>query len=191
MRIEFDLRALARLGNLYAAAGAQAPHAVRRGINRAGSKARTQMKRALTRQTGLKTGTIGRALKARRASFSALSYEIRSRGGDVSLKFFGARETRSGVSAAPWGKRSTFGGSFLKGGLFPARKALRMGGHAFARTGKGRLPIAKQRSGLFIPDEMISGASAAAFHAAGRTMADDIAGEMLAILAGHAPRGRV
>jgi hypothetical protein len=191
LKVSFDLSEFERLANLFHAAGEQAPHAVRRGLNKAGDKARTQMKRALTKQTGLKAGVIARALKTRRASFGSLSYTITSRGGDISLKHFGARETRKGVSAAPRGQRAVFAGTFIKGGLFPDRKALKMGGHVFARTGRGRLPIEKQKSGVFIPVEMVTGATAAGFYeVANRHLGDDIARELLAILTGAAPRGR-
>jgi hypothetical protein len=92
-----------------------------------------------------------------------MQYALMSRGGNVALKYFGARETRAGVSAAPWNQRRVFGGMFIKGGRFPNRVGLDLGGQVFARTGKGRVPIEKQKSGLFIPKEMISGATAQEF----------------------------
>lgn len=186
-----DLSALDRLANGFASAGDQAPHAIRRGLNRTGDKVRTQVKRALVAQTGLKAGVINRAVKTRRASYGHLAYELRSRGGDVSLKFFAARETRRGVSAAPHGQRQIFPGDFIKGGRFPNRVGLKMGGHVFKRTGSGRTPIEKQKSGVIIPEEMVSGESERAFYAeANKHLADDIAHELYAILAGVAPRGR-
>lgn len=191
LRVGFDLKDFQRLANIFAAAGDQAPHAVRRGLNRAGDKARTQMKRTLVKQTGLKAGVIARALKTRRANFGSLSYEIVSRGGDISLKHFGPRETRKGVSAAPRGQRAVFNATFLKGGQFPNRKTLKMGGHVFARAGSKRSPIEKRKSGVFIPVEMVTGSTAAAFYAAANShLGDDIARELFAILSGAAPRGR-
>lgn len=185
-----DFSQFRALANAFAAAGDQAPHAIRRGLNRTGDKVRTQVKRALVPQTGLKAGVINRAIKTKRASYGRLAYEIKSRGGNISLKYFGARETRSGVSAAPRGQRQIFPGSFVKGGRFPRRVALKLGGHAFKRTGKGRLPIEKQKSGVFIPDEMVSGASAQAFYATARQhLPADVGRELYAILAGVAPRG--
>jgi hypothetical protein len=190
--IQADASALARLGNAFAAAGAQAPHAIRRALNRTGDKTRTQVKRVLVAQTGLKAGVIGRAVKTRRASYGGLAYVIYSRGGNISLKYFGARETRAGVSAAPWGQRRVFAGTFIKGGRFPRRVPLRrLNGHVFKRVGGARLPIAKQKSGLFIPEEMVSGATAQTFYdTAGRELAADVAHELYAILAGFAPAGR-
>lgn len=81
----------------------------------------------------------------------------------MALKYFKARETRKGVSAAPRDARRVFSGTFIKGGLLAQRVGLKLGNQVFARTGKGRVPIAKQESGLFIPKEMISGAAASAF----------------------------
>lgn len=182
----------ARLGNMLAAAGPKARHAQRRAINRAGDMARTQMIRALTAQTGLKRAVIVRALRVSRAvhggaldgvGSGGLSYAIRSRGGDVSLKFFGARETRKGVSAAPFGKRRVFASTFIKGGRFPNRVALKMGGQVMARVGGARLPIQAQDSGVIIPEQMVEGATRAAFFSTvERVLPDRLAHELARIL---------
>lgn len=164
MIVSVDVAGLDRLANLLGAAGNQAPHALRRAVNHTGDKARTVMVRTLTLQTGLKRGVIVRAMKVNRANFGSLVYAIRSKGGNVSLKFFGARETRSGVSAAPKGQRRIYAASFLKGGRFPKRVPLQMGGHVFIRTGGApRLPIQKVKSGVYIPNEMVEGATRSAF----------------------------
>ncbi|WP_298981539.1 hypothetical protein [uncultured Roseibium sp.] len=134
-----------------------------RSLNRAGTSGRTHTGRALVRQTGLKRKIIRAAMIPKRATYSDLEYRITARGGDVALKYFDARETRKGVSARPFGKRTVFRGTFIKGGRFPSRKNLSMGGHVYARTGRGRLPIEKQRSGVVIPNEMIKGESAKAW----------------------------
>src|SRR5690606_13922776 len=84
-------------------------------------------------------------------------YVLKSGGGDIRIKFFGARETSRGVTAAPWGVRRPYPGAFLSGGRKPNRVPLNMGGHAFRRVGKDRFPIKVVRSGLFIAEEMIKG----------------------------------
>lgn len=132
-------------------------------VNRTGDMARTQVRRALTAQTGLKRATIVKAVKANRSSVATLAYSMTARGGDVALKYFGARETRRGVSAAPWGNRQVFPGTFIKGGRFPGRVPLNMGGHVFQRVGSARRPIEKVDSGLVIPEEMVKGETARAF----------------------------
>ena len=86
-----------------------------------GDRATPVMVRVLTKQTGLPRRTIAKALKRSRAG---QAYTIRSAGGDVSLKYFKARETQKGVSAAPWGQRRIYAGTFTKGGRFPNRVAV-------------------------------------------------------------------
>ncbi|HWL06738.1 MAG TPA: phage tail protein [Xanthobacteraceae bacterium] len=161
--IQVDTSGIDRMGNLMRAAGKQAPLAMVRAINHTGDKARTQMRRVLVKQTGLKATTINRAVKSKRA-FGSGAYEIKSRGGNVRLMFFGARETRRGVSAAPWNQRKVYAGTFTKGGLFPNRVALNTGGAVLKRRGKGRFPLQTVKSGLFIPEEMVTGDSEAAFY---------------------------
>jgi len=143
------------------------PKAIRRigarALNRAGAQGRTRAGRALAKQTGLKLKTIRKAMRPLRASGVSLEYRIKARGGDIALKHFAARETRKGVSARPFGTRKLFASTFIKGGKFPARVKLNMGGQVFARTGSNPREIAKQKSGVILPNEMIKGASARAW----------------------------
>ena len=150
-----------------------------RAVNRAGAQARTQTVRALRRQTGLKRRTLHAAVRPIHASRTDLAYLLTAQGGDVSLRYFAARETRRGVSAAPWGKREIFASTFMKGGVFPDRVRLKMGGHVFAREGRGRQPIVKVKSGVVIPAEMVKGASADAFReTGGRVLVKRVAHEL-------------
>lgn len=193
--VTLDAAALARLADQIAAAGAKAPLALARAINHTGAKARTQMIRALAPQTGLKRRTIVKALRETKAGAGGLTYTIRSRGGDVGLKHFGARETATGVSSAPWNKRSVYGGSFMRAGWWPHRvtKAnwngqvfYRYGGKTstYRADGRGRMDrFVKAKSGLFIPDEMVAGASGAAFGATvERDLPDRLAHELGRVL---------
>lgn len=170
LTVTLDASAIQRLGNQIGAAGKKAPLALARAINHTGAKARTQMIRALVPQTGLKRKVIVKALKESKASEGGLTYTITSHGGDVRLKYFGPRETAAGVSAAPWSKRSVYPHTFQKAGWWPKRVAKpNWNGQVFARlnsktkSGQDRFEVV--RSGLYIPDEMVSGASAAAFNA--------------------------
>ena len=168
----------------------QLVHASNRAVNWTGDRTRTRVRRALTKQTGLKAGTIRKAIKTRRSSWGTLTYTMSSFGGDISLKYFGARETRKGVSAAPFGKRQIFPGTFIKGGRFPKRVALNKGSHVFKRVGSGRLPIEKQLSGVIIPREMVRDQSADAFDKSAVQLEARFAHEIGAIASGAAPRGR-
>ncbi|MEP0233445.1 MAG: phage tail protein [Roseibium sp.] len=132
-------------------------------LNRAGSQGVTQTRRAMARQTGLSQKLLKRAMKPIRASATTLEFLIRAKGGDISLKYFQARETQRGVSAKPFNHRRVFAGSFIKGGRFPGRVDLRMNGHVFKRTDADRMSIKKQRSGVIIPYEMVKDESGKAW----------------------------
>jgi hypothetical protein len=162
---EIDVRELTQFGNMLGALGQDGPKVINRALNRTGDMARTQVVRALSKQTGLPQKTIRKAVKAKRSSWQDLEYRLEASGGDVSLKYFKARETRRGVTALVRGERELFEGAFTRGGSFArGRVALQMGGHVFQRIG-GRTELERLKSGVFIPLEMVAGASANAFEA--------------------------
>lgn len=169
MQINYDLSSIRHIGEVFRKAGKLAPNVLRLAVKHTGGKAVSAMRSALVGQTGLKRGTLVRAIKG---ASSGAGYVIKSHGGDIRLKFFGARETRKGVSAAPWNKRKVYAGTFIKGGRFPNRKGLPFGGQVMRRVGRKRLPIKGQKSGLYIPEEMVKGQSEAAFY---RTLETDLA----------------
>ncbi|HEV7293085.1 MAG TPA: hypothetical protein VGN79_12270 [Devosia sp.] len=161
-----DIDGLRRFDNmLKALGGPQMQKASAAAINRSGDMAKTQVTRALSKQTGLKRGIIVKAIgKPKRANWGDLSYEMKTEGGDVSLKYFAPKETEAGVRAKPFGKSTIFPATFLSGGEWPGgRTGLIAGGHAFFRAGGSRLPIERARSGVIIPAEMVKGATALAF----------------------------
>ncbi len=162
---DVDVKGLTQYGNMLGALGQDGPKVISRALNRTGDTGKTRVVRALAKQTGLPQKTIRKAVKAKRASWGDLEYRLYASGGDVSLKYFKARETRKGVSAFVRGERQLFEGAFIKGGSFErGRVALKMGGHVFQRIG-GRTDLEKLKSGVFIPLEMIEGESAKAFDA--------------------------
>ncbi|WP_414833590.1 hypothetical protein [Afifella sp. YEN Y35] len=156
----------------------------RRALNRAGDQARTAAGRELAGQTGLKKAYTGKKLRdgTTRAKAGRLLYTIKVQGGDVPLKYFDAKETRKGVSAKPFGKRQVFEHSFIKGGLFPRRKVLNMGGHVFEAAtdiGAWGRPFEKKKSGVVLPTELVKGATAAAWEKVGtRVLQERIAHEI-------------
>ena len=168
MQIQISLgeQALARFGNQLGALGEGGTKiAFARAVNHTGDKARTQVRRALTKQTGLRRDVIVRAVKTLRANPAAMRYEMKTQGGDIALKYFRPVEFRRGVRARPFGRATLFAGKFTRGGLFPNRTALRMGGHVFenveAPTWGGRLAVVD--SGVVIPEQMVTGETAAAW----------------------------
>ncbi|WP_274626561.1 hypothetical protein [Arvimicrobium flavum] len=164
----------------------KARKAFSRAINRVGKTAGVAAGRALSDQTGLSKATGKRALtrKVDRSTPATLSYTIHGQGGDIALKYFKARETRPGVSAAPWNQRRVYASSFLKAGWWPSRVAKpNWNGMVFRRASsdgysynvaKG-IAGRKRRgtsfevvdSGLFIPIEMVKGQTAAAWQREG------------------------
>lgn len=170
IRISFKDDVLARYGNQLAAVGAGgAEAALQRAIRHTGRKARTQVIRALTQQTGLRRATLVRAVRDVSSEAATLSLILCTQGGDIRLKHFRVRETRKGVSAAPWNKRTVFAGTFMKAGWFRSGRVVKpnWNGQVFSRlaakTETGRDKFKLERSGLFIPTEMLQGQSAQAW----------------------------
>ena len=95
--INVDAAPFLRAANLFAAAGKNAPLAMIRAVNHTGDKARTQMRKVLVTQTGLKRKTIDKAVISKRA-FNGGAYVIKSKGGNIRLKYFGARETHVSIA---------------------------------------------------------------------------------------------
>ncbi len=143
------------------------PNVLPRIVNQVGDRTKTQVTRTLTKQTGLPRKTIVKAIgKPSRAHAGSMSYTMETEGGDIRLTYLAPRETRKGVSAQPWGRRQVFGSTFMKAGRFPSRViAPRLNGHVWRRLDTAGRKITQARSGVIIPKEMTSGATAAAFEA--------------------------
>lgn len=135
-------------------------------INKVGNRAKTIVIRNLTTQTGLPRKTIVKAIgDPGTAKPGKLSYEMVTRGGNIRLKYLKPKETRPGVTAAPWGKRQLYPGTFMLGGRFPSRHGFVKNGHVMRRLNTLGTHLTYARSGMFIPTEMTTGATASAFKA--------------------------
>lgn len=142
------------------------PKVLPRIVNQVGNRAKTQVTRALTTQTGLPRRTIVKAIgRPRRAHPGRLAYEMQTAGGNIRLKYLKPRETKAGATAIPWNKRQLFVGTFILGGRFPNRHGFVRGGHVMRRLDSAGRKLTYARSGMFIPTEMITGATADAFEA--------------------------
>lgn len=123
---------------------------------------------AETAQTGLQQDTLERA---QHEQLGSLSYTIMSEGGNVRLKYFGAKESGGGVTAHPWNTGHYYSGAFINSGWGGNRApSPKLGGQVYQRAGRSRLPIAQKRSGLFIPTEMVRGQTAGAFNRGAATV---------------------
>lgn len=143
---------------------AQFPKVIPQEINKVGNRVRTQVVRTLTKQTGLPKKTIQKAVGTEGAKPGKLFFTMKSKGGDIRLRFFSPRETRKGVVARPWGKHTLYPGTFMRGGKFPKRvDVAQLTPDVWRRLNKSGTHITQQRSGVRIPVEMISGATAEAF----------------------------
>lgn len=135
-----------------------------RALNRTGDMGRTRVVKGLALRTGLPNKVVLRYLRVKRAEWGALEYRITARGNDISLRHFRPRETRKGVVASPFGKRTLFPGRFMKAGLFPNRVVVgKFNGHVFEPVGGSNAwgrPFERTQSGVVLSDEMVKEASA-------------------------------
>lgn len=158
-------RALDALGN-----ETKTHRAYRLAINRKGKKAFTQVKRALSKQTGLTQRRLLELgnVKTYNANFSSLAYTVKSKGNRISLKEFGAKQFSFGVRAKPWGKVTRFDGAFISAGFLSSGRNVN-DGHVFIRKSGGSYPI-KRLYGPSVPKEMVQNESKKAF--------EDVANEL-------------
>lgn len=164
---------LSRYGNMLAAVSdGDARRAFARALNHEGDKGRTQVKRALVQVTGIKYGMIERGMATRRATQTSLEYKLEQRGNETNLNLFGARETASGVSAAPWNRRRIFKSSFIIEAY---------GGKVYLRVGSRRFPI-RQLYGPNLAREIIKGAPAEAWEMGARSLQDRVSHELARML---------
>ena len=145
-------------------------------LNKTATTVNTSVKKAVAKQMGTSQQNVVKhgGMKLLKASASNLTAAIDVRGGYMPLKDFGPNQTRKGVSAAAWGKRKLYDGTFLnKGrraatGIGPVGRA-RAGGHVFKNTGKFN-KVSKRNNaiealwGPAVPREVVRDESAATFY---------------------------
>lgn len=159
-----------RFGNALAVLGeAKARQIISRSLNAEGAKMTTQIRRATAREIGLSYGLMVRAIRTQKAFEGTSSvagrfeFTVFAKGGKISLKYFGAKETSAGVVSKSPDNPGAIARSFTKGGRWPRRGAkVSFGGHVMQREGSGRLPLEKQFGGS-IPEKMIEPNSRRAF----------------------------
>jgi hypothetical protein len=133
-------------------------YAIAKAMDEVGNKTKTQVIRSVARQAGVSYGKAKSVIRSQQAMGTGNGeYKIIAQDVTLSLKEFGARQTKLGVSAAPWRKRRVFSHTFVG-----------PNGHVFVRGFGGerrvrRLPIYKLW-GPNIPKEMIKDETEQTFH---------------------------
>ncbi len=122
------------------------PKAVVRSLNRTVSSVNTQANRRIAKMMGTNVATVKRRISIMKANSSRWIASLKATGRPFRLAHFKPRQTKQGTSAAAWGKRKLYKGTFL------ATVKAGDGGvqGVFIRTGKKRLPI-KQLWGPSVP----------------------------------------
>lgn len=108
-----DIRALIGAAEKYEHAGAEMVPALTRAINATGTVAGNVAIRETARRMGLNVGETRTYIRIKRATYTNIEYDVTGAGRPISLRAFGARQLRTGVSARPWGQRRLFRGAFI------------------------------------------------------------------------------
>jgi hypothetical protein len=123
----------------------QLPRELMIAVNATAKKVRTGMGRQVREELTVKAKDLKPILKVRKkANRSQISALVRlDKTKRLSLKAFGVRQTRAGVSfkISKRTGRKTVRGGFM--GPKPGRPAARLGGHAYIRRGPARYPIVR------------------------------------------------
>lgn len=186
-----DVRPLAALAQALAATGKRLPSAQALVLNRITTRARQKVIPALTEQIGLPKRGVAKAVRTLRASPKTLRAGLVSRGGELTFRYFLAREDGPGVTATVKGHRVFVPGGFRRSGIAPNRYLVRrLDREVYVNPSrKWRGKIDMQRTGVWIPEEMIAGASRAAFDAVvDRELPNEISKELAKALPGAARR---
>ena len=121
------------------------PRELATAVNATAKATRRQMAKEVTKELAAPVKTVASTLsQPKKASASTLSAAVRlSKTKRISLKEFGARQTKAGVSAkiSKSRGRTTIPGGFQ--GPKPGVMKVSWRGNAFKRVGKSRLPIVK------------------------------------------------
>jgi hypothetical protein len=146
--------------------GARLPNAQANVLNRVLTRTKSALVPALTRQTGLSKRIITKAIRTARASPQNPRVMLITRGGEVSFRYFGAHEVAGGVEATVKGKKDFVSGGFRRSGRKGGRRMVaKLNGQVYVNIDgkRWRGHIRKEKSGVFIPHEFVSGETARTF----------------------------
>jgi len=129
-------------------------------INETSKEQRTYISRQIRTLVNIKKADIDKRITIKHATKTNVTGAVVLKESErLSLKYFGATQTKTGVRykiAKAKGKKPVLDGGFM--GPKPGAVATRLGGHAFKRTGKARLPIVKLHGpsawGVFVKNDL-------------------------------------
>jgi hypothetical protein len=182
--------------NMLAAAGARAPVAIARALNRAGTPAKNAYLRQLRNTLGLKNWRYGGRpvidllkgrTSARKANPGRLEYSLVGFGQGLPAKYYDPKEAPGGANVNWLGSRQTIARSFYLGGRFPKRKVSKLTPKGvMVRKGPGRWNLGGAK-GPGVPEAMNTSAAQAVWLAHARArLPKEMSHQLYAILAGHA-----
>jgi len=167
--LDIDARSLAKLAPAFGELSSfQQSEVLPRAINSVGDRVRTALKRTLADESGMPAGRVDKVFSVQIATGGRPLWRLRVRDQWTSLKDFKPRQTKRGVSAAPWHKRRVFPGTFIG-----------PGGHVFKRVGEPVLMLSgryagqrrqriKKLYGPNLPLQVIRGRAGDVFHQVAR-----------------------
>lgn len=178
-----------RLGDVLQGFGAKVPNAQALVLNRLTTRAKARVIPAVVAQTSLNKLIIVKAVRTLRASPQNLRAALYVRGGNVSYRYFHAREIAGGVEAVVGGHREQLVGHyFRRSGKAPNRRVVKKlnGQVYFNSSGKWRGEITVEKSGVYIPVALIEGQSRQAFlDVVATELPNEIAREITKLLPGR------
>lgn len=120
------------------------PKVINTTINKIATTVRKEAVKTISKETGFKAKDLRDKMFLKRSRPATLTAVIDASGKFSNLIRFKARQTRRGVSAAPWRRRKVFGSAFIGN----------KGRTVFVRTTKSRLPV-RPLFGPAIPREFL------------------------------------
>ncbi|WP_375455657.1 hypothetical protein [uncultured Methylobacterium sp.] len=169
--------------------GHRLPNAQALVLNRVLTRTKARVIPALTAQTGLNRLVIVKAVRMLRASPGNPRAALYTRGGNISYRYFHAREVPGGVEAQVAGHTERLSGHyFRRSGKSPNRHVVKkLNGQVYYNaSGKWKGEITVEKSGVFIPYEMVEGATRDAFlDVVAQELPNEIARELTKILPGR------
>ncbi len=190
-----DIRSEA-LEAMLKAAGARAPVAIARALNRTGAPTSSAYMKKATAILGLKRGpyakkgvkdAIRRKTSIKKANPSSLRYSHAGWGDGFPLIYYQPKEAREGATVNWLGQRKLIARSFYLGGQFPKRKRSKISHAVWRRQGAGRWNLDRPK-GPGMPQAMAHPDAARVWESeAAKRLPARIAHELSAIFAGYAP----